>query len=315
MDARLKLLFFFVDLVLPLLVGYALCRTRVMRKETSDRIMVVNLLTLAPLLAALSFWTVKLDVTMIWLPILGVVMQVIPGAVGYATVRRKYAGPLEQGSYIMSTMLSNRGVVGVLTVYILFGEPGYAWSQLVMLLAPVTLYMFCFPLAQYFQASHSGDSSSKPSLQSILFSRNQLALLGIVAGVWLNLRGIERPAVMDDAFGWLVHLFSWAFVLPLGFTLDLREMKPYWRDMIDLLAIKFILTPLAMYPICLAAGLSGHVLDTLIILAASPTAIQAVIAGRINKLNVHLTMAAFVLTTVVYMVAVLPVLLLIYTVR
>jgi predicted permease len=56
-------------------------------------------------------------------------------------------------------------------------------------------------------------------------------------------------------------------------------------------------------------GFRGDLLAALTILAASPTAIMAVVAGRLYKLNVDLAMAAFVLSTAVYIVVVFPVIL------
>jgi predicted permease len=49
-------------------------------------------------------------------------------------------------------------------------------------------------------------------------------------------------------------------------------------------------------------------LNTIVILAAMPTAINTVIAVQLYKLNVHIATAAFVLTTAVFIGVVLPVL-------
>jgi len=62
----------------------------------------------------------------------------------------------------------------------------------------------------------------------------------------------------------------------------------------------------------LAMGLRGDMLATVVILAASPTAIMAVVAGRLTRINLNLALTAFVLTTVVYIVVVFPLLLLIF---
>ena len=46
---------------------------------------------------------------------------------------------------------------------------------------------------------------------------------------------------------------------------------------------------------------------TLILLAAQPTAVNAVIAMKLFGLNLHLSVAAFVLSTAVYLCLVFPV--------
>ena len=44
----------------------------------------------------------------------------------------------------------------------------------------------------------------------------------------------------------------------------------------------------------------------MMVLAITPTAINAVITARLFKLNVDLTIAAFILTTVIYLLVVFP---------
>ena len=49
-------------------------------------------------------------------------------------------------------------------------------------------------------------------------------------------------------------------------------------------------------------------LGTLMIVAATPTAINAVITSRLYKLNVDLAIAAFLLTTAVFLLLIFPLL-------
>ena len=310
MDPRLKILYFFVDLILPLFVGYMLVRRGRIKADFFDWMMLARIVTLAPMLAVLSFWAIELKMGLIWLPVLGVVMQVIPGVVALLRVRAKFRNSLDRGSYVLSNMLGNRGVVGLLAVFILYGERGFAYGYLVMLLGPVVLYFFCFPMAGYFRAVHRGEGAKRPSFKFLLWNRRQIPLLGILIGMGLNLTGVSRPAVLGDVFPLLLHISFWALVLPLGASMDFGEMKSYWRRVADVLPIKFIVAPALVYALALAVGLEGEPLYTVVILSCSPTAISAVFTSKLFKLNVHLAMAAFLLTMATHLVVVLPAILL-----
>jgi predicted permease len=309
LDAKLKVLWFAIDLVLPLACGYLLHYAGWLSRQRGDVIIKVNLRVVATTVSLVSFWGVAMSVQMTWLPILGVAMQIVPGVVSGTLARRNYDGPLEQGGFVLATMLSNRGVVGTLSVFILYGEQGYVWARLVMLFAPLVQYMVCFPLAQYYSARHRGGTSGRPSLMSVLFSWNQMPVVGIALGFMLNSVDVARPGPIGDALPWMVHVLAWGMVLPLGASLNFRQLPRFLPGMAELLALKFLVTPLLVGLLSYAVGFRGDLLAALTILAASPTAIMAVVAGRLYKLNVDLAMAAFVLSTAVYIVVVFPVIL------
>ena len=312
MDPKLKILYFVADLIAPLAVGYLLARHTRLSRKTPDHMMTFGIVVVAPLLLAVSMWGAALSLEMIWLPVLGVVMQVVPGAVGFLRVRRKYADPGEQGSFLLATMLSNRGVVGALSVVILYQEQAYVWARLVMLFSPFIAYAFCFPMARRFYQISQQREDRPPPWYTALLTRNQIPLLGLAAGLALNLAGPPRPQILGRLFMVWVHVLAWVFIVPLGFGLDLGEVRRYWTGAIELLGIKFILTPLVIFLLAVAMGLRGEMLYTVTILAAAPTAVTAVIVARLNRINMHVAMAAMILTTLVYIVVVFPLVLLVF---
>lgn len=80
-------------------------------------------------------------------------MSVIPGILAYPWAKKKYKNSIDQGSFILAAVLSNLLTLGGLAVFILYGEVGYAYTQLVVLFGNIVLFMVCFPLAQYFYQS------------------------------------------------------------------------------------------------------------------------------------------------------------------
>ncbi|MCT4619358.1 MAG: transporter [Marinisporobacter sp.] len=314
MNIVLKIAYFISDLILPLCVGYLLSKKAKANKEFFDKLLYVNIYLFFPTMGLLSFWNATLSLELIWLPFLGIIMQVIPGVIAAFRVKKKYEDPLEQGSYLVSTMLSNRGVVGSLSVFILYGEIAYAYSRFIMMLGSITVYMFCYPLAQHFYQKKIGKQKKKSSLKSALFNKNQFPLIGLLLGVILNTSGIERPMVFGTLFQVIVHISAWISLIPVGYSINFEKMKKYKREMWELSSIKFIITPLLTFILARWLISDPIVLNTTIILAFSPTAINAVITAKINKLNIHLAMASFITTTIIYLLFIFPIILLLFNI-
>jgi len=308
MDIKIKLLYIFADLFCPLMVGY-LCRYQHRFGEPAFRMMIkFNIYFLYTGLAILSFWTAKLSAELLWMPVFGLVMTVIPGIAAYLWTAGKYQDPLETGSYMMSAILSNFGTLGGLCAFFLLGEVGFAYTQLATLSQNFVLFLFCFPLAQYYyQQSLRGENYSIPYM-SIIFNRNQIPVLGLLFGIGLHYSGIQRPEIWNRLFDPLVHFAAWTALMPIGYSIEAKEMRHYYSRVWELIPIKFIITPLLSYFLGSLVFSDPKALYTLLILACTPTAINAVVTAKINNLNVNIAMAAFVLTTALYILVVVPIL-------
>ncbi|MDR3590115.1 MAG: transporter [Negativicutes bacterium] len=306
MDIALKLTYIVVDLILPLVVGYLFRRQNRIDDGFFQKMINFNVWVITPVLTLLSFWTLRLSYDLIWLPLFGIVLCVIPGAVAFLWVGAKYDDDLDKGSYIISAMLSNVGTLGGLCSFILYGEVGYAYTQLVTILQGVVTYMFCYPLAQYYYQRSVRGKGQVISLKNVFINYNQLPVLGLLLGTALYAAGVPRPAVLGSVFGPLVHLVAWTALIPIGFSTDFSAMRQYYRGMLDLIPIKFIITPAAAYALaCLVIGDTVE-RNTLLILASTPTAISSVLAVKIYHLNINIATAAFVLTTAIFILAVYP---------
>lgn len=304
-----KIIFFIGDLVIPLLVGILLQRNNIFSRKFYDSLINLALLVVFPLLSVMSFWVISIDLNMLWVPLFGVLLHVVPGLLAYPLINRKYSNPADRGSFILSAILSNHLLVGGISAYLLFGETGFAYVQLAVLPQGIVLFLICFPLARYYQNSGEGGGSKQAvTLWSIFFNRNQIGLLGIIAGVLLNKSGIERPAIGSSFFDLLVHLNAWMSLVPVGHAIRFNEIRSHLKDTFSMGVIKFALTPLVI------AGLSALLLEnalmrnSLLVLAFTPTAINAVITVRLHNLNLALVMANFVMTTLFYVLIVYPIL-------
>ena len=123
---------------------------------------------------------------------------------------------------------------------------------------------------------------------------------------WL---GVQRPTGLLPAFDMLIHFSAWTFLVPVGYSMDFGEVRQYWKDAAEITVIKCVVTPLITLAIAGSFIEDRVAFRTLILLAAQPTAVNAVIAMKLFGLNLHLAVAAFVLSTAVYLILVFPALL------
>ncbi|GAA0735944.1 hypothetical protein [Clostridium oceanicum] len=311
MSFVMKIVYFVIDLIVPLYVGYLLAKNKKGNGKIYDKMLYGNIWAMVPLMGILSFWSINLSIDIIWLPIIGVIMQIIPALLGILGIKR-YKEPSVQGSYIISVMLSNRKVAGSLSVFILFGEVGYAYAQFVLMLSSITVYMICFPIAQYFYRKQRGGKQNKVSLRKILINKNQLPIVGIFIGIILNMSGIKRPIILGDLFHIIIHISAWMSLIPVGYSLNFGKIKKYKGEVLRISVIKFIITPLVTFLIAKLVVSDPIMIATIVILACSPVAINAVVTAKVNKINVHLTMASFIGTMIIYLIFVYPAILLFF---
>ncbi len=302
MDAAFQASYFVGDLIAPLGVGYLLRRTALARRNF-DHMIEGSFVVLFPLLAIFSFWVLTVDWKLAWLPVFGVLLHIVPGVFSLGFSRRQCFNRADCGSFILAGMLSNLLTLGGISVFLLYGEQGFAYVQLTVLFQNVILFLFCFPLARYYALD---SSAGTVSWAAVLFSRNQLTVVGMAVGLLLQYSGLPRPDFCRDLANGLLHLSAWMTLLPVGHSLDFTEIRQHWVAAAVIAVIKFVLTPLCIYGVASLVIHDPLMLHSLLILAAAPTAINAVLVVRLHDLNIHLVMAAFVFTTTVYLLLVYP---------
>ena len=74
-----------------------------------------------------------------------------------------------------------------------------------------------------------------------------------------------------------------------------------------MLWLRFVIVPVIFYAGFRLLFTDQILLGSLLIMAATPAAIHSVITAQLYKLNVDLTIASFILTTVVFVLGVFPV--------
>ena len=308
MDEKLfRILYVFTDLATPLLAGYIAYQRGRISDALCNALIRFNIIVMATLLAVLSFWVMPLSRSLLWLPLFSALFMLVPGSIAYLTFARRHKDALSRGAYYMSAMLTNIGTIAGLSAFILYDEVGFAYVQIVSSFQVGLLVLVCFPLAAMFRAQGAKEEARVHlSLRELFLTPNQVPVLGLIAGLALNVCGVERPAVLAAAFQALVHIGAWTALFPVGCLVDFSRALPYIKKTADLIPLRFLLTPLIFFGLCRLLFVDSVLIGSVLLIAAAPTAINAVLTARLYKLNVDLTVASFLVTTVIYLLLFYP---------
>ena len=300
------------DLIAPLVVGYILKERRLITQRTNDRLIKLNIWIINTLLSLLSFWVLPLSWSLLLLPLFGFYLVLFPGAIGYALFARHLTDYLDRGAYVASAMLANLGTLGGVCAFILYNETGFAYTQLIGAFQNMLLCLVVFPYARFCQMKAAGRTSEHHSrlkdLRDMFLTPNQLCLVGMLIGFLLNAGGVDRPESLGPVFQSLVHIGAWSAMLPVGYLLSFGAAKRNLGRIKSLTFLRFVFMPIATYVLAKAIVPNPVLRHTIIILSCCPTAINAIFAARLYKLNVDLASTSFLVTTAAYLVVIFPVL-------
>jgi len=303
-----RLVYVFTDLIAPLIVGYFLHRKKLLPDKFTNWLIKFNVIVIYTLLTLLSFWVLPLTRELLFLLPFGALYVIVPGLIGALTFARRHKSLLNRGAYVISAMLSNLGTLGGVCAFILYNEEGFAYTQIVGACQNILLVLVCFPLAQYYHEKHFAGNQVEHSQKwwQSLFSVNQISILGIIEGLFLNANGIARPEILSEFFQGLVHFGAWIALLPVGFLINFSHTKYYYTRVWDLVFLRFLIMPAFIYFASRIFFGDRILLNTLLICAMAPTAINAVLTSRLYKLNVNLAITSFIMTTAIFLLVLFP---------
>lgn len=304
-----RILTLLVDVLCPLIAGYVMKRSGKVPYSFCNGLMLFNVWGLITIMNVFSFWLLPVDSTLLVIPILAIVFTTLGGVLGYAVFGRHFHNMLDKGAYVIGCSLANVGTLAGLAGYIVYGEMSFAYIQLYAAPQNVMFVLVCLPLGQYFRDLYDhtqAGSGFHIDWRKLLFSSKQISVLGMFAGILLHALDVQRPNAVTLFFPVLVHAGAWLALLPVGYQIDFSRARQYYKKVANMLVLKFILMPVLVYGIARLLFDDPELLGTFVLIAAAPAAINAVIATSLCRLNVDLTVASFILTTLAYLLVFLP---------
>ena len=296
----------FADILLPLLLGMVLRRWGLSR-EILRMVIKANVVCVATFLSLVSFWTVHVTRELLWLPISILPICFIPVLLFYGFQKNRFTDPLDQVSYMISMMLGNIGTLAGLCAYVLFGEKGFAYVQLIAVPQILVIVLYCFPMAQRFYEIGTGSGEKgKTNFLRLLLTPNQLPALGVAAGLLLSGLHVERPEAVGTLFTVLIHVSAWMGMMPVGYDLRLGSVGTYALKLWPIFPVKFILLPAILYGLTILFVKDPVMITCVVLSAGAPTAIFAVAASQLYGLNVDMAESSFVTTTLAFLFVLYP---------
>lgn len=309
MEGSSRFLIVFIDILIPLILGMYL-RKWGLSRDILHLVIKANVVGVASFLSIVSFWSVHVTADLLWLPISTIPICFIPVAIFYAFEKKRFKDPREQGSYMISMMLGNIGTLAGLCAFVLYGEKGFAYVQLVAIPQILIIVLFSFPMGQYYydKWAHKGESRKMEiHLAKMLFTWNQLPAVGVVIGLALSGMNVEKPASITFLFDGLIHISAWMGMIPVGYDLNLGSARTYAWKLWAIFPVKFILLPAALYAMTICVVDDPAILVCVILSAAAPTAIFAVATAQLYDLNVDIAESSFITTTLAFLFFIYPV--------
>lgn len=310
--AESQILYIFFDILVPLTVGYILKQKQVLTSNQCNGLIRFNIRCIITILTLLSFWILPLRPELLALPTFAFTNVLVPLAIVLVLgLQKRFTSLADRGSYLITVLPSNLGSLGGLCSYLLYGEIAFAYVQIVGVFQNLVMFFILFPMGYYYQQriTHPGQAVNffRLDWKKVFLNWNQLSVLGIAAGIALYAAGVPRPPILGTVFQYLVHVSAWAALLPIGYLIDFSSLRKYYKVTLDLIPIKLLLTPAILYVVSTWFFTDPVILGTLIIMMGSPCAINALITTRLYDLNVNLSMAPFISTTLIYILLCYPV--------
>ncbi len=165
-------------------------------------------------------------------------------------------------------------------------------------------YLVIFPYAR--RASAIG--GERPSLSSYFLDFQNLPLAGVLAGLALNLGGVQRPGIPFPT-DILLALSVATYYFSVGINFSVSDITGTLRESAALSIIKFIMLPVLAVISLAVFDLQTDIRTVIIVQSFMPGAIFSVLAAILFRLDTRIASGFFVISTVLFTAVVLPLLL------
>lgn len=310
----LRFAVFELTILLPLVAGYAWRRRMAPGPDLARRVFWISLIGFeTPIYMALG-WGMKFQPGHLKLPLIGLVISVAGLLALYMLGRRWGYDRPSLGTLAATGALSNQGYfLGGYLCFLLAGETGLALSVVFILYWNVTVYGLLFPIARW-ASGESEHLSFAPvsAIWQLVTDLRAIPLPGFLLGLLLNRLDVARPEVVANYLQVAPPLSILVVLFGVGLSIEASELCAHSRMVWAASATKFILMPSIAVAMAFGMGLEGNDLLVVVIESACPAAIFSVVISTLFNLNPRLAAALLVWTTAIFLVAVCPVLVLVF---
>lgn len=285
-----------------LTVGYLARKGSHVNEERSSLIIKLGTIFISPWIFCFNFWALeKSNISIITLPLVGALISTFSLVPARLLARFHHLGKREIGSYLSCAMFSNVGFTfGGFLCFALLGEKGYTLSLLYSLYMTPFFYTIGFYVARYYGVE--GSQSLIKGLKATFAEPVSLCpIMGLIAGLGLNMAEISRPIIITSANRILIPVTTFLVLFGVGLTLKFRKIKEFKKVCFSISLMKFVYSPLIGLILAYAMGYSRILnklpLKVVFIEASMPVAINVLILTNLFGLDKDLVNSCWISTT------------------
>jgi len=261
-----------------------------------------------------TVWIVRVDdLRLVALPAVGLFIFFFGGVLALGFARILKLGRRQTGSYFACGSFSNIGSIGALVVFVFLGEEAFAYVPLYKLFEDAFYFTIGFPIAKYFSASDEAVPNETMALRlKRVFTDIFVvaALASIMIGGGLNLADVTRPEIFGTLTAIFIPVGTFILLVSIGIAMRFSSIGRHVRECVAIAGIKFVILPvtacLVGYFIGLGSLHDGLPLKVILILSSAPVAFTALVPPSIYNLDLDLSNACW-LTSTLALFGVLPI--------
>jgi len=254
-----------------------------------------------------AIWVARIQAEARLLPALALSGWLVTAALAWLVSGKFESRSPKRGAFILSMAMSNNGftLLGFVALAS-FGEAGLAQATYAQLLYTPFFLLGCFPIARAFGRQASAEPLLQTLRENAVDPRVWVPLLSIGLGLALNAAHVPRPAFVPRITHSLIFLGTAASSCAIGLIFSGFHLRRYWRENLLSLGYRSTLYPLLYWGAARLAGLRPLDTRILVLYGLVPSALLANMLAVYFDLDSDLTSSVFMVSTISFLVFVLP---------
>lgn len=292
--------------LLPIGMGYVLRRLGVPQRAARS-LFGFAFFGCQTVITVAAIWIARIHDEARVLPLLALLGWLVTAAASSFVSRKLSSDSPRRGAFILSMTLSNNGftLLGLVAIAV-FGDAGLAQATYAQLLYTPFFLLCGFPIARAFEPAAERKPLARLLLSNAQDPRVWVVLLAVGLGLGLNLGHVPRPPAFATLTRVLIFLGTFASSCAIGLLFSGFHLRRFWREHLLSVLYRSTLYPALYWAAASAAGLRTLDATILVLYGLVPSALLANMLAIFFDLDSDLTGSMFIVSTLFFLVCVLP---------
>lgn len=278
-------------------MGLLARRAGIIRRDDGPLLVRIIVNLTLPALIFLILEGATLDASLLLVPVAGFAIHFILLGLGWVATRLWGMERPRAGALIVATAVGNTGFFGL--PLIAASGSGFSLPAAVMYDAFATGLITWTSTVAVATAYGRPDGHPRLPVREVARHLANLPNAALIAGVTVNLLGVgDLPDVISRPFEILGAATLPLTMLYAGVMIEVRGLEKLWGEMTYAVVVRLGLSALLGVAIATLLRFSGDVFNTIVIMAAMPTAMMSLVIGARSGLRSDVLAGAVVVTTV-----------------